>query len=281
MIEISNLNFAYNKRKRLFEDLNLSLSAGHIYGLLGKNGTGKTTLLNLVAGMLFPHSGNIQVMKKNPSKREVEFLQQFFLLPEEFYVPEINPVEYAKLYGFFYPLFSMEQYVEHLKELEIDSKHDLKKMSMGQRKKAFIAFAFACNTQVLFMDEPTNGLDIPSKTQFRRLLANLSTEDRCILISTHQVRDLDNLIDTVVILENHQIVFNQSLDDIAEKLQFVIYNESEKMLEYLYDEPSILGGKMLRANTSGKPSRVDMELLFNAITANGNEITDLFNKAKL
>ncbi len=280
MIAISNLCFTYSKKQSLFDELSLTLSPGRIYGLLGKNGTGKTTLLNLMAGMLFPQEGKIEIQGKIPARRQVGFLQEFFLLPEEFYVPEVNPREYAKLYASFYPAFSSEQYNQYLKELEVDPKHKLNKMSMGQRKKAFIAFALACNTRVLLMDEPTNGLDIPSKTQFRRLLASVATEDRYLIISTHQVRDLENLIDSVVILENHRIVFNHNLDEVASRLSFVAYNDSEKPTGYLYDEPGVLGGKVIVRNTSETPSRIDMELLFNAIVAGKNGIPELFTPTK-
>ncbi len=276
MITISNLNFAYSKKKSLFDNLSLSLSHGRIYGLLGKNGTGKTTLLNLMAGMLFPKTGKLDVMGKIPSKRQVEFLQEVFLVPEEFYTPDVTPEEYAELYSSFYPHFNKEQYYHYLKELEVELDHQLNKMSMGQRKKAFIAFALACNTRILLMDEPTNGLDIPSKTQFRRLLASIVTEERCLLISTHQVRDLDNLIDTVVVLDNHQIIFNQTIDTVADKLMFKAYNESEKPTGILYDEPGVLDGKAILRNESGKPSKIDMELLFNAIVSDKETIVDLF-----
>ncbi len=280
MIKISNLNFSYNKRKVIFSDLNLALSPGHIYGLLGKNGAGKTTLLNLMSGMIFSQSGKIDMGGKIPSRREVGFLQDFFLLPEEFYIPSVTPLKYVKLYSCFYPKFSKDEFSGYLKELEVDPEQDMNKMSMGQRKKAFIAFALACNTRILFMDEPTNGLDIPSKTQFRRLLASAVTEDRLLLVSTHQVRDLDHLIDTVVILEDHQIIFNQSLDEVSEILQFLAYTDSDKPEGYLYDEPGVLGGKVLLPNRTGKPSRIDMELLFNAIVAEQRLITDLFNEKK-
>ncbi len=276
MITITNLSFAYNKRKRLFEDLTLRLSPGRIYGLLGKNGTGKTTLLNLMSGMLFPHEGKIDVMGNIPGKRQTGFLRELFLVPEEFFVPDVHPVQYAKLYASFYPRFDDSQYHFYLKELEVDPEQCLPKMSMGQRKKAFIAFALACNTRILLMDEPTNGLDIPSKTQFRRLLASVATDERCLLISTHQVRDLDNLIDTVVVLEKNRIIFNETIDTVAGKLTFKTYNESEKPAGILYDEPGMLDGKAILANQSGKPSRIDMELLFNAIVSGKSAITDLF-----
>ena len=243
MIEIKNLYFAYNKRNKLFENLNLTLSEGHIYGLLGKNGTGKTTLLSLVSGLLFPADGKIDVCGKNPAKRRVDFLRELFLVSEEFDLPNVSPMGYAALYSSFYPCFDEEQYRYYLSEFEVNAAEKMQKMSMGQRKKAYISFALACNTRLLLMDEPTNGMDIPSKAQFRKLIAAIAAENRCIVISTHQVRDLENLIDTIVILENHQIVFNQSVDAISEKLSFVSYRNPEEAGQLLYDETEALGGK--------------------------------------
>ena len=276
MVEISELKFMYSKRKRLFDELNLSLSNGHIYGLLGKNGAGKTTLLHLMSGLLFPDSGTIVASGFVPGKREVAFLQDFFLVPEEFAISGLTPAKYAQLYASFYPRFDENQYNEYLKEFEVDTEDSINKMSMGQRKKTFIAFALACNTRILLMDEPTNGLDIPSKTQFRKIIASIATDDRCIVISTHQVRDLENLIDAVVVLENHRIVFNESVDDIAAKFSFVSYTDSDKPEQPLYDEPGVMGGKAIVANQKETPSRVDMEILFNAVTSTKKEGNAIF-----
>ena len=276
MIEITNLYFTYSKRNKLFENLNLTLSAGHIYGLLGKNGTGKTTLLGLISGLLFPAKGKMEALGKNPGKRQVDFLQELFLVSEEFELPDVSPTTYASLYSSFYPRFDGEQYAYYLKEFEVEAGRAMNKMSMGQRKKAYIAFALACNTRLLLKDEPTNGMDIPSKAQFRKLIAAIATENRCIVISTHQVRDLENLIDTIVILENHRIVFNQSVDAISEKLSFVSSNQADIAGQLLYEEAGALGGKGIAPNQSGSPSRVDMELLFNGVISEGNKITDLF-----
>ncbi len=276
MVTISNLEFTYSRRKRLFDNLNLSLSNGHIYGLLGKNGTGKSTLLHLLSGLLFPQSGTIVASGSNPGKREVLFLQELFLVPEEFATPAVTPEKYADLYSSFYPRFDEAQYNEYLKEFEVEKDNSLAKMSMGQRKKAFIAFALACNTRILLMDEPTNGLDIPSKTQFRKIIASVATGERCIVISTHQVRDLENLIDAVVILEDHRIVFNESIDDIAAKYCFVSYTDSEKPVTMFYDEPGVIGGKAIIPNQKGNSSRVDMEILFNAVTSSKQEVSAVF-----
>jgi len=280
MINVKNLNFRYNAKKALFEQLDLCLAPGHIYGLMGKNGSGKSTLLHLLSGLLTPQSGNIEVLGFQPQKRGIFFLQDMFLLPEEFSLPDVSVVKYASLYAPFYPSFDYPLFDKILKEFEIDAKESMNKMSMGQRKKAFIAFALSTSTKILWMDEPTNGLDIPSKTQFRRIMASIATEDKCIVISTHQVRDLDNLIDAMIVLDEHKIVFNTDLNIISQKLNCVSFNNGEKSENILYEEAVFSGSHAIIANTSNEPGRVDMELLFNAITYKNNKITYLFNSEK-
>jgi len=281
MVTIKKLYFSYNKQHRLFEELNLTLAEGHIYGLLGKNGTGKTTLLNLVSGLLFPAEGKIDVGGNIPEKRQVGFLQNLFLVSEEFDAPDVTPKKYAALYASFYPNFDAEQYDYYLREFDVNADSTLHKMSMGQRKKAYIAFALACNTPLLLMDEPTNGMDIPSKAQFRKLIASVATENRCIVISTHQVRDLENLIDTIVVLDGHRIVLNEAVDAISETLSFVTYSGTSANVPFLYEETAALGGKGIAKNESNVPSRVDIELLFNGIVAENERISELFTSKNL
>jgi len=274
MIEISHLTFGYGKNK-LFHDLNLSLQAGHIYGLLGKNGSGKSTLLKNITGLVFPWEGTCHVNGYTAAKRVPTFLQELFFVPEEIYLPPVTAKQFADSTAHFYPNFDNHQYNNLLAEFDVPADKVLTKLSFGQQKKVMIAFGLSTNTALLVMDEPTNGLDIPSKTQFRKIIASALTETRCIIISTHQVRDLDNLIDTVLILHDRQIVVAKSLDEIAEKVHFGITAGTD----YLYAEESIGGINAITLNTNGGYSKVDMELLFNAITGNNKNITEILNRS--
>ncbi len=276
MITIKDLKFAYKKSSGLLNQLNLELMPGRIYGLLGKNGAGKTTLLHLMAGLQFPQEGTLSVMNYTPGKRQVDFLRNIFLLPEEFYIPDITISEYARRTGWFYPAYDGQAFLNYLEEMDVDPASKFKNLSMGQRKKAYIAFAVACNTPVLFMDEPTNGLDIPSKSQFRRLMASVVQEDRCIIISTHQVRDLENLIDSVLVLDGERIVFDRDLESISENLSFETVSAGKALPETIYEESGLLSGKAVTRNLTGKPSHVDMELLFDAIMFDSEKIESVF-----
>lgn len=278
MINIQNLNFRYCKRGYVFETLNLEFKTGCIYGLLGENGVGKTTLLRLMSGLLFPNQGTITVNKFTPRKREAQFLEDTYYLPEVFNVPPISLNKYAKIYKTFYPKFSYEQFVSYTNAMGLDSAKTISKMSYGQQKKATIAFALACNTTFLFMDEPTNGLDIPSKTIFRSLIAKSANEDKCIIISTHQVRDLENLIDPIVILEQNQILLNNNMDQITQKLWFGI--REKKNENTLYAEEALGGYAVVELNSAKAESKVNVEMLFNAAIQNKKLFKEIFMNPK-
>ncbi len=275
MIELSQLTFGYGKQK-LFDNLTLSLKPGHIYGLLGMNGAGKSTLLKNIAGLVFPWSGTCIVNGVNADKRLPSFLQELFFVPEEVYLPSVNAKQFAETTGHFYPNFNVGQFINILTEFDVPIDKLLTKLSFGQQKKVIIAFGLSTNTSLLIMDEPTNGLDIPSKTQFRKIIASALTDDRCVIISTHQVRDLDNLIDTVLVLHNRQIVLASSLDEIADKVNFG--SISIDSTDHIYAEENMSGLHAITENTNGSYTKVDMELLFNAIISNNTQLIEILNK---
>ncbi len=274
MVEIKNLSFGYAKQTLLFKDLNLSLQQGHIYGLLGKNGAGKSTLLKNMAGLAYPQLGSCMLNGKSVSGRPVSILEQIYFLAEDIYVPSFTPAQYVANTAGFYPKFSKSDFYIYLKALDVDENAVMDKQSFGQQKKAMIAFGLATNTNLLIMDEPTNGLDIPSKVQFRKLIASVLTDERCIVISTHQVRDLDSLIDTLLVLHEKEIVVNLPMDEVAEKLTFGFYTDAEG-LKPLYEEKDMRGTNAILQNTTGKFSKVDLELLFNAIIGGSKKIVEL------
>ena len=277
MIEIQNVNFAYRKKQPVFQDMNLKLSAGHIHGLFGKNGAGKTTLLRLMSGLLFPSTGSISALNQTPMQRHPDFLREIFFLPEELYFPNLNIVDYGKYSGVFYPRFDNALYEQLLRDFEITNfKQPIAKLSHGTKKKVMIAFGLASNTKILFMDEPTNGLDIPSKSQFRKMVSAMNFDDRCIIISTHQVRDLHALIDSVVILDEHEILLNASTEEIVRKLVFRITDSNTSHPNALYCEESLQGSLLVEENSDNEESKLDIELLFNAVFANKTKIKQIF-----
>lgn len=275
MINLQNVTFGYAS-KDVFVGLSLDIPSGGIYGLLGRNGAGKTTLLNLIAGLLRSSEGKITVRGENPARRTPSLLSQMIVIPDEFDLPRLTILEYADLYGVFYPRFSIDDLKNHLSVLAVEPTAQLHQMSFGQKKKAYLAFALACNTELLLMDEPTNGLDIPSKGEFRRLLSSIATDDRTIIISTHQVRDLDQMIDSVIIIDGSDILLNASCADITEKLLFTHIDPSIE--EVIYSEKTVHGLWGVVENRDSVDSPLDMELLFNAVVTNSSLISKIFNR---
>ncbi|MBS2212564.1 ABC transporter ATP-binding protein [Carboxylicivirga mesophila] len=262
MITINNLSFAYKKQAPLFKDLSLEEGAGQIIGLLGKNGAGKTTLLQLISGLLTPNSGEISVNGQIPIKRSPEFLEQIYFVPEEFIMPTVKIFKYVEAHAGFYPRFDRNLFNDLIKQFELDQNKVLSKMSHGQKKKFRIAFALSTKCQVIILDEPTNGLDIPSKAIFRQMVAGALEDDQTVLISTHQVKDVETLIDKILLVDNGRIIFNNTIIDLSEKYDFKIVSHLPEQV--LYSELNPMGYKVVTA-ANGSTSEVDIELLFNAI----------------
>ena len=281
MIQLTNIDFGYSNKRMLFKNLTLELSRGHIYGLLGKNGAGKTTLLKLISGLRFITNGSALVLNANPALRKPKMLQELYFLPEELYMPAFSIKTFVKAYAPFYPNFNHEQFQEYLNVFEFpDQDKKIDKMSFGEKKKVMICFALACNTKVLIMDEPTNALDIPSKAIFRKVMASVATEDRIVVISTHQVRDLHSLIDAIIILDSGKIILNENAETITEKLAFEVIESTENATDILYEEDNVRGKVVVRENSMQKETKLDIELLFNAVMLNKEKIQHIFNPKK-
>lgn len=281
MIAVENLSFTYRKSKRaVLKDFTLTFEAGRVYGLLGKNGAGKSTLLYLMSGLLTPKSGKVVFHDTDVRRRLPVTLQDMFLVPEEFELPQVSLVSYVELNSPFYPRFSKEDMIKYLHYFEMDIDIDLGALSMGQKKKVFMSFALATNTSLLLMDEPTNGLDIPGKSQFRKFMASGMSDDKTIVISTHQVRDIDKVLDHVLIMDDSRVLLDQSTGSICEKLFFVESDDRELAEKALFAIPSIQGNFMVLPNTEGAESDINLELLFNATLAAPAEITRLFQTQK-
>lgn len=278
MIQFTDVTFSYHKDKTVFDEMSIHFKKGNIYGLLGENGVGKTTFLRLTSGLLFPVKGDIEIMGFSPRKRYPNFLSAIFYLPEEFDAPHEKVCDYVKRNGSFYPTFNEEQFKGYMDQFGVDLDKKFTELSFGQKKKALISMSLAVNTPILLLDEPTNGLDIPSKSIFRRIIAQASDENKCIIISTHQVRDLELLIDPIVILERNQVLLNDSVESITQKLLF-----STKSIipeDALYYEPTLGGYNVISINKDGIESKLNIELLFNAVISNRNYFKTVYPSIK-
>ena len=274
MITLKDLSFSYGKHKVL-GNVSMTLEKGKIYGLLGENGVGKSTLLKILSGLLKIERGECNVFGEVPYSRNPSFLQDIFYLPEDFAGENVVVEKYAMQLGVFYPNFSPDRFKRIISEFGVDPKAKFNKLSLGQQKKAIIAVALSLGTKVLLMDEPSNGLDIPSKSLLRRLIAENASDDQLIIISTHQVKDLENLIDPIIIMDKDGVILNASIEEISSRLTFGIEPEEDKGA--LYSQRDLRGYVTVRQNEYGIETPVDLEALFNCALVNKQLFKGLFN----
>ena len=267
MIEVENISFRYaGQEAQVFEDFSLTLKEDNIYGLLGKNGTGKSTLLYLISGLLRPKKGSVRFDGLETRLRKPETLQEIFIVPEEFDLPSISLEQYVRINAPFYPRFSREVLESCLKDFELTTDIKLNALSMGQKKKVYMSFALAAGTKLLLMDEPTNGLDIPGKSQFRKVVAQNMAEGRTLIISTHQVHDVESLLDHILILSPRKLLLDASVAEIQEKYVFE-YRTPDEAGDAFYAEPSLQGNAVIALRKEGQAeTQINLELLFNAVT---------------
>ena len=275
MIEINDLGFSYGQNPVL-KNISMKLNEGRIYGLLGENGVGKTTLLTLLCGLKKPQTGSIDIDGYNPYDRKPSFLADQYYLSDEVAAVNMKAIDYARNYGKFWEKFDMGKFLEIMKVFENDPEQKMNKMSCGQLKKTWISFALACNTRYIFMDEPTNGLDIPSKAQFRKAVTKYTSEDSTLVISTHQVRDLENIIDPIIILDRQDVLLNATVEEISEKFYFDYSNE--KIEGALYSEMTPGGCVQVLINTGSEESKVNIEALFNTVHLHKELVKGMFAK---
>lgn len=278
MLKVENLTFSYRRKARpVLDGFSLEVEAGGVYGLLGRNGAGKSTLLYLIAGLLTPKSGRVLFRDTDTRRRLPATLSDIFIVPEEFSLPRISLRDYVKANSPLYPRFSADDLRRHLSIFDMDPELNLGALSMGQKKKAFMSFALACNTSLLLMDEPTNGLDIPGKSAFRRFIAQNMTDERAVIISTHQVRDIDRLLDHVIIMDNSSVLLNRRVDAITSRLKFLTTDSRELIDRALYAQPSLEGTSIVIPNDDGSDTELNLESLFELALTRPEEIRNMFN----
>lgn len=271
MLTIKNLSFSYSRKTQLIENFSMQLEKGSVCGLLGKNGAGKSTLIYLICGLLRPKSGSIDFEGYVPFDRKTGFLEDIFLVPEEFSLPNVTLEDYVKVNAPFYPSFNLKQMEHYLDIFELTPDLHLGKLSMGQKKKAFISFAMACNTSLLILDEPTNGLDISAKRSFRKAIAECMTDEKSILISTHQVYDVDKVLDHVIITDRKGVLLNASMIEIAEKYKFNFTTDRERAAKALLSLEVPGGFNIVEPLTNpDEETEVNLESLFELVQKNAH-----------
>lgn len=281
MLQVENLTFSYARGKEnTLSNFSLSLEKGKVYGLLGKNGAGKSTLLYLMSGLLTPKSGRVLYHDVDVRRRLPLTLQDMFIVPEEFELPSVSLQSYVKLNAPFYPRFSEEDMKHYLALFDLNDKIHLGQLSMGQKKKVFMSFAFATNTSLLLMDEPTNGLDIPGKSQFRKMIAMGINDERSIVVSTHQVRDIDRILDHIVIMDNSHVMLDASVAEICSRFAFVESDDRLLLNSAIYALPTLQGNLMMLPNEDDADTPINLELLFSAVLEHPERVAEMFHSEK-
>ncbi|KMQ49887.1 ABC transporter, ATP-binding protein [Chitinispirillum alkaliphilum] len=276
VLEMENVSFSYQNRQ-LFSKLDLFIPEGGIVGLLGKNGAGKSTLMKIACGLLSPVSGESRSLGVSSFVKSPLVLRDIYFLPEITHIPTMTPREYTRLYAPFYPAFSYEQFETLLKSYSLDAGTILTRMSHGQKRIFFLCFALATNVRILILDEPTNGLDIPSKGIFRTQIAEWMRADRTVIISTHQVGDVGSLLDSIIVLESGEIIFQRSVEDIKRFMAFRVNEQAGDEGEFIFEQKVPGGFGVVLKKQAGQESPLDIELLFNAILENNQKVNDCFN----
>lgn len=279
MLKIDNISFGYRRNKSIIRNFNMTLQPGTVCGLLGKNGAGKSTLLYLICGLLKPDSGSIDFKGHNPIKHEVAFLEDVMIVPEEFSLPNMKLADYVRVNAPFYPNFNQSDMNDYLYMFDLDPEAHLGKCSMGQKKKAIISFALACNTSLLILDEPTNGLDISAKRAFRKAVAKNMTDEKCIIISTHQVLDVEKILDHVCIIDNNGVLLNTSMFEVSKHISFRVTNDRELIENALmsFDAPG--GASIVERATPDNETDVNLEMLFEFVESNRDLVKQIFSDA--
>lgn len=277
MLSVNNITFSYRrKQKPTLSDFSLRLASGGVYGLLGSNGAGKSTLLYLISGLLTPEKGDVTFNGINTRLRLPSVSSEIFLVPEETILPALKLSQYVKINAPFYPRFSSEDMKRHLATFGMEDDLQLDQLSMGQKKKVFLCFAMACNTKVLLMDEPTNGLDIPSKSAFRRFIAREMNDERIFIISTHQVRDVSQILDHILIIEKSHVLFNRPVAEIQQRLRFIDTTDKELISDALYTVKGLGGASVVLPNESDEELEMNLELLFDFAINNPEKLNSKF-----
>lgn len=277
MLDIHDITFSYRRGANVLQDFTFQINQGGIYGLLGRNGAGKSTLLYLIAGLLTPKNGHVEFDGHRTRERLPETLSEIFIVPEEFELPSITLERFVELNADLYPRFDKEAMTRYLEMFQLPTSLNLGALSMGQKKKAYMSFALACNTRLLLMDEPSNGLDIPGKSAFRRVIGAAASDDRIIIISTHQVRDIDRILDHILIMNNRGIILDASVAEILERLSFRTTSNPAETADALYALPSLEGSAIVERNLDGVDTNLNLETLFGFALEAPDRIQEIFN----
>jgi ABC-2 type transport system ATP-binding protein len=282
LIRIDGVSFGY-RNNALYKDFSLQLDEPGVYGVFGRNGSGKSTLLKLLAGLLFPRRGRIEVEGLEPRRRHPDFLSGIYFVPEEFHLPDLDAARLARVHAPFYPHFDHGEFASYLQTFEVPRDARFEQMSLGQKKKAAIAFALAANTPVLLLDEPTNGLDIIGRDQFRAIMGRPAQRERTTLISTHQAHDLEKIMSHIVFIDSARLAMRAAMPDVSRALRMGVAEDAAQAAALpglIYQEAYGEHIAYVADNPTREPSPIQLELLYKALSRNRDGVLAALERAR-
>ena len=264
MIELKDLEFSYRRNGTpALSGLTATIPPG-IHLLAGENGAGKTTLLHIIAGLSAPTRGEC-LIDGHPAFSDVPSDKaRVFMLEEEMYFPCRSIRGFASVHSRFYPSFSQETFLANLVAFGFSGDEPMRSLSLGNRKKAQLAYVLALGVDVLLPDEPTNALDIESKETLRHIIASSLREDQTVIVSTHTVSELENLYDGAVMLTRSRLLFSGTEEAVSGRLAFRVTRVPDP--DAVYSEIQV--GRVLSilpADGDAEPTRVDWRLFYSAL----------------
>lgn len=264
MLKIENVSYSYHKGTIAVDDASAEIGAG-IYLLLGENGAGKTTLLHLMSGLLFPQSGKCLFDGTDTAKRTPATTSHIFFMPDDFTCPFPSIVELARRHGLFYPTFNYEMMYANLEDFGLTGKEKLRSLSLGMRRKSYMAYALALGVDCLLLDEPTNGMDIDSKKVLRKIMSRCVGDDQSVVISTHNVHDLYSMFDNIIVMRHGRLRVAMPIGEVLERIAFV--SSPSPVEGCIYQEPDMGRFKAIVPNEHHIDTDMDYPLFYSAIMA--------------
>lgn len=264
MISLDNLSYSYTGSRLAISDITAQIGPG-IHLLLGENGAGKTTLLSVLAGLRIPAMADMcQIDGVSPSLRHPSLMNRIFFVSDNMRFPYDTINQMVRRHAVFYPSFDDEMLRRNLEAFGMNGDERIDAFSLGNRKKAILAYAFALRPEVLLLDEPANGLDISAKQRILEIMAECVDDSQTVILSTHTVADFQQLFDSVIVMSAGHIILNSKVWEITGRVAFV--TDRMPPLEAIYIEQALgLFRAIVPKNPADEATDVDFVLLFKAL----------------
>ena len=235
-LEVKNINKKY-KNKVVLNDINFSIQSGEIVALIGKNGAGKSTLINIITKLIQQDSGQSKIFEKEKFDRNLIGV----MMQENISLDRITVKEIIKLTRTYYRNPMSYQAILALSELQNYTNHPMDKLSGGQKRKLQFALTLAGNPDLIFLDEPTVGMDVESRTKFWKHIDELKKQGKTFLITSHYLEELEKVANRFIFLHNQKIIFDGSLNEMGKQLKKVQVTFNSELIEDIFNKlPAVL-----------------------------------------